>query len=134
MQGLGFYTKSRAVPFLISSILFGLMHAANPEVETLGNITMVYYIGTGFFLGILTLMDNGLELALGFHAANNLIGALLVTSNWSVFQTHSILIDISNPEAGFDIFLPVLVFYPILIYIFYKNINGQTLKIIFSEN
>jgi hypothetical protein len=25
-------------------------------------------------------MDDGLELALGFHAANNLIGALLVTS------------------------------------------------------
>jgi hypothetical protein len=42
----------------------------------------VYYIGTGLF-GILTLMDEGMELALGFHAANNLVGALLVTSDWS---------------------------------------------------
>jgi hypothetical protein len=33
----------------------------------------VYYIGTGLFLGI-TLMDEGMELALGFHAANNLVG------------------------------------------------------------
>jgi hypothetical protein len=33
----------------------------------------VYYIGTGLFLGILTLMDEGMELALGFHA-NNLVG------------------------------------------------------------
>jgi hypothetical protein len=33
----------------------------------------VYYIGTGLFLGILTLMDE-MELALGFHAANNLVG------------------------------------------------------------
>jgi hypothetical protein len=45
-------------------------------------------------------MDEGMELALGFHAANNLVGALLVTSDWSAFQTHSIFKDISEPEAG----------------------------------
>ena len=44
-----------------------------------------------FSLGILTLMDDGLELALGFHAANNLITALLVTADWTAFQTDSIL-------------------------------------------
>ena len=33
---------------------------------------MIYYIGTGFLFGIMTLMDEGTELALGFHAANNL--------------------------------------------------------------
>ena len=62
------------------------MHIANPEVGKLGMIIMVYYIGTGFFLGIMTLMDEGLELALGFHAANNLIGALLVTADWTAFK------------------------------------------------
>ena len=36
-------------------------------------------------------MDDGLELAIGFHAANNLIAALLVTADWTVFQTESIL-------------------------------------------
>jgi hypothetical protein len=44
-------------------------------------------------------MDEGMELALGFHAANNLVG-LLVTSDWSAFQTHSIFKDVSEPEAG----------------------------------
>jgi hypothetical protein len=43
-------------------------------------------------------MDEGMELALGFHAANNLVGALLVTSDWSAFQTHSIFKDISEPK------------------------------------
>lgn len=81
MQGIGVVTKSRLIPLLITSITFGLMHIANPEVGKLGMIIMVYYIGTGFFLGIITLMDEGLELALGFHAANNLIGALLVTAD-----------------------------------------------------
>jgi hypothetical protein len=41
-------------------------------------------------------MDDGLELTLGFHAANNLIGALLL--DWTVFQTHSILKDV-EPQA-----------------------------------
>lgn len=128
MQGVGFAAKSRAIPFILSSVLFGIMHAANPEVETLGYITMVYYIGTGFFLGILTLIDEGLELALGFHAANNLIGALLVTSDWSVFQTNSILKDISEPSAGFDILFPVLIVYPILLFIMAKKYNWTNWK------
>jgi hypothetical protein len=44
----------------------------NPEVSKLGILCLCYYIGTGF-LRILTLMDEGMELALGFHAANNLV-------------------------------------------------------------
>ena len=43
----------------------------NPEVEKLGYLILVYYIGSGLFLGIITLMDEGIELALGFHFANN---------------------------------------------------------------
>jgi hypothetical protein len=49
-------------------------------------------------------MDEGMELALGFHAANNLVSALLVTSDWSAFQTHSIFKDISEPKAGLDVY------------------------------
>ena len=81
------------------------------------------YIGTGFFLGITTLMDEGLELALGFHAANNLFTALLVTADWTAFQTHSVFKDISDPtEAGFiDIFLPVFVIFPIILFIFARK-------------
>lgn len=120
LQGLGLFTNSRLIPLIITSILFGLMHIANPEVGKLGYIIMVFYIGTGLFLGIVTLMDGGLELALGFHAANNLVGALLVTADWTAFQTHSILKDISEPTAGFDILFPVLILYPILLLIFAK--------------
>jgi uncharacterized protein len=128
MQYLGIVSNSRLVPFLVTSILFGLMHIANPEVEKLGYITMVYYIGTGFFLGIITLMDEGLELSLGFHAANNLIGALLVTSDWTVFQTNSILKDISEPTAGFDIIIPVIIIFPLLLFVFSKKYNWTDWK------
>lgn len=128
MQGIGVVTKSRLIPLVITSVTFGLMHIANPEVGKLGMIIMVYYIGTGFFLGIMTLMDEGLELALGFHAANNLIGALLVTADWTAFQTHSILKDVSEPSAGFDVLFPVLVIFPILLFIFGRKYKWTNWK------
>lgn len=128
MQGLGVVTNSRLIPFITSSVLFGLMHIANPEVGKMGMVIMIYYIGTGFFLGILTLMDEGLELALGFHAANNLIGALLVTADWTAFQTNSILKDISEPAAGFDVVIPVFVIFPILLFLFSKKYKWHNWK------
>lgn len=128
LQGIGVISKSRFFPLVITSVIFGLMHIANPEVGKLGPIIMVYYIGTGFFLGIVTLMDEGLELALGFHAANNLIGALLVTADWTAFQTHSILKDVSEPSAGFDVLFPVLVIFPILLFIFGKKYKWTNWK------
>ena len=125
MQGIGVITKYRWIPLLITSLVFGLMHISNPEVDKLGPVVMIYYIGTGLFLGVLTLMDEGMELALGFHAANNLFTALLVTADWTAFQTHSVLKDLSDPQnAGLtDIIIPVFVIFPILLYVFSKKYN-----------
>ena len=128
LQGLGIWSKNRWMPLLFTSVFFGLLHIFNPEVGKLGYGILVFYIGTGLFLGIITLMDDGLELALGFHAANNLTAAILVTADWTAFQTHSLFRDISEPELGWDVFLPVLVIYPSLLIVFryvYKWNNWQ---------
>ncbi|MGY5850284.1 CPBP family intramembrane glutamic endopeptidase [Salegentibacter sp. F14] len=117
MQGIGILAGNRWLPLIITSVVFGGLHFFNPEVTQLGNIIMTYYIGTGFMLGIMTLMDEGLELALGFHAANNLVAVLLVTAEWTAFQSHSILKDISEPTAGWDVLVPVFIIYPALLYI-----------------
>ncbi|MBT7243294.1 MAG: CPBP family intramembrane metalloprotease [Flavobacteriaceae bacterium] len=115
MQGIGIAAKNKWVPLLITSVIFGGLHFFNPEVEKIGNVAMIYYIGTGFFLGIITLMDEGMELSLGFHAGTNLIIALLVTADWTVFQTNSILLDLSDPGAGIEVVLPVFILYPLLL-------------------
>lgn len=130
MQGVGLATRSRAIALIVTSVVFGLLHLANPEVETLGGGIMVYYIGTGFFLGIITLMDDGLELALGFHAANNLIGALLVTSSWTVFQTNSIFLNIATQEkvSVWEFIWQIFIFYPILLLIFAKRYQWKDWK------
>ena len=128
MQGFANLAQNKWFPLLMTSVIFGGMHIFNPEVAKIGYIVLVYYIGTGLLLGIITLMDEGMELALGFHAANNLVGALLVTSDWSAFQTNSIFKDISDPSAGLDVILPVVLIYPILLFIFSKKYNWTNWK------
>jgi membrane protease YdiL (CAAX protease family) len=124
MQGLGVLSKNRWVPLFITSIAFGLLHIANPEIEKIGYILLIHYVGTGFLLGIMTLMDEGLELALGFHAANNLIASLLLTADWTAFQTNSILKDVSDPSMGnLEIIFPVFVIYPIILFVLSKKYN-----------
>ena len=120
MQGFYNLAQNKWFPLLMTSIIFGTMHIFNPEVEKMGYLILVYYIGTGLFLGIITLMDEGTELALGFHAANNMVASLLVTSDFTVFQTPSIFKGISEPSINFEVFIPVLILFPLLGYFFSK--------------
>jgi len=115
MQGFGVITKYRLVALIITSTAFGLLHGANPEVAKLGNLLLIYYVITGFFFGIITLMDDGLELTLGLHAANNIFTALFVTTNWSVFQTDALFIDNSEPEMNWMLFVPLFLVYPLVL-------------------
>ncbi len=128
MQGLGVLAGNKWFPLIVTSVIFGSLHLWNPEVQKLGYIIMVYYIGTGLLLGIMTLMDEGMELALGFHAGNNLVGALLITADWTAFETNSVLKDVSEPTAGFDIILPVLIVYPIFLFIMAKTYGWKNWK------
>lgn len=129
LQGLGIATKSRAVSWIVTSVLFGVMHAANPEVEKLGPSIMIFYIGTGLVLGAMTLLDEGLELALGFHAANNIVGALLITSTWTAIQTDSVYLDTSvMPSFSIIDALPIFIGYPILLIILGKIYKWKNWK------
>ncbi len=128
LQGFGNLAHNKWFPLLMTSLIFGLLHIANPEVDKMGYSILIYYIGTGLFLGISTLMDEGMELALGFHFANNFIGAVLVTSDWSAFQTHAILKDVSNPSSLVDVLLPVVVIFPILLLLFARKYQWANWK------
>lgn len=121
MQAGGILVLNRAFPLIMTSVIFGLMHIANPEVDKMGYTIMIFYIGTGLFLGIITLMDDGMELALGFHAANNMVQALLISADWTAINSHSLLRDVSEPSTTTDIVLPVLIIYPIILIIFSRK-------------
>ena len=123
MQGLGVLAKNKWFPLILTSVCFGLLHGLNPEVEKMGYIMMVYYIGTGLLFGIMTVMDEGMELALGFHAGNNIFAALTVTADWTAIQVPSLFLDTSDPSAGFDIVTPVIILYPIYLFVLAKKYN-----------
>ena len=128
MQGFGHWLNSRFMALFLTSIVFGSLHLANPEITALGYEFIFLYISVGFLLGIMTLMDDGLELAIGFHAANNLIAALLVTADWTVFQTESILINIAEPSLGITDWIAPLIVYPIILAVFARKYSWSNWK------
>jgi membrane protease YdiL (CAAX protease family) len=120
MQGFGIALKNGIIPLVITSVLFGLMHGTNPEVKTHGLLVMMpYYILFGGFLGVLTLLDEGSELAMGIHCANNLVSALLISTKNSVLQTDAIFF--TNIENPYTEFLSWIVIALICFFILFKK-------------
>lgn len=131
MQQVGIFAKNRWLPLLFTSIIFGLFHSANPEVAEMGFGVMVFYIGTGLLLGIMTLMDESLELALGFHFGNNLIAAMLLTSDFSALQTDA-LFRYSGAENTAstltEMIVSILITYPIILIILARKYKWTNWK------
>ncbi|MEM0993555.1 MAG: CPBP family intramembrane glutamic endopeptidase [Bacteroidota bacterium] len=122
MQGISLISTYRWIPLVLTSAIFGLLHISNPEVAKYGFwVTMPGYIGIGLALAIMTLMDDGLELALGVHAANNIFGAIFVTFDGSVLSTPALfkVLEI-NPLMG-TIF--TLIFSAVFIFIAARKYN-----------
>ena len=72
----------------MTSVLFGLMHAFNPEVKEFGFLTMMpQYILFGLIFGVITILDDGIEASMGAHAANNIFLCIMVTNKSSALQT-----------------------------------------------
>jgi CAAX amino terminal protease family. len=88
MQGFTVLVNNRFFPLIITSILFGLIHGVNPEVKAYGFWTMLpQYVLFGLIWGIMTILDDGIEAAIGAHAANNVFLCIMVTNNSAALQT-----------------------------------------------
>ncbi len=88
MQGIAVWTRNRWLPIMVTSVLFGLMHGLNPEVKEYGFLTMMpQYIFFGLVFAVLTMFDDGIEVAIGAHAANNIFLSVLITHSDMALQT-----------------------------------------------
>jgi membrane protease YdiL (CAAX protease family) len=131
MQQIGIVVKNRWFPLLFTSVVFGLFHSANPEVAEMGFGVMIFYIGTGLLLGIMTLMDESLELALGFHLGNNLMAALLLTSDFSALQTDALFrySGLENTAGTLnEMIVSIGITYPIILFILAKKYKWTNWK------
>lgn len=108
-QGVALLFSHRLFALVIPAVLFGLVHLGNPEVAEHGWQSMLpSYILMGLFFGIITLMDEGAELAIGFHIANNVFISLLLTTPEAVLQTNSILMS-HTVQRPIDTFVAISV-------------------------
>lgn len=135
-QGVASWTKSRWWALLIPSVLFGLLHSANPEVTEYGFWTMMpQYIFMGFMFGLMSLLDDGIELAIGVHTANNLLGSVLMTFKGSALKTDALFVMKEIDPAGE--LLPLIISGVLLLAIFalkYKwNFKVLNQKVVLKE-
>ena len=90
-QGIGAGTKSRWLAILIPGLLFGLMHITNPEIKEFGFwLAMPQYVFFGLLFGLISVLDDGIELAMGMHAANNIFLSIFLTHSASALQTDAL--------------------------------------------
>ena len=93
MQGFAVLARNRWFPLVTTSVFFGLLHAFNPEVKDFGFITMMpQYLLFGFVFGITSILDDGIEVAMGAHTANNIFLCIFVTNSSSALQTSALYV------------------------------------------
>jgi hypothetical protein len=87
MQGFTAILRNRWFPLVMTSVMFGLIHAFNPEVKEYGFLTMMpQYILFGLIFGVITILDDGIEAVMGAHAAQNIFICIMVTYESSALQ------------------------------------------------
>ena len=119
-QGVAAWTKSRWLVLVIPALLFAFMHAFNPEVKEYGFwLTMPQYLLFGLLFGLVTILDDGIETAMGAHAANNVFASVFITNKASALQT-SALFNQQNVDPVKDTFIFIAICVVFLAILSYK--------------
>jgi membrane protease YdiL (CAAX protease family) len=86
LQGLGIGFRYPIIALIFTSVTFGALHLGNPEISKYGTWLIWSYVQMGLLFGLMTLLDEGLELALGVHAMNNIYASLVITFPGSALE------------------------------------------------
>ena len=98
LQTAGQWLRRPWVLCALSGLLFALPHLGNPEIAVNPWLLLAYNFSFGVFAALITLKDDGLELALGLHTANNLFAALLANYPNSALPTPALFtVDTLDP-------------------------------------
>ncbi len=117
MQSMGHWTRNFWVLSMVNGILYMLPHLTNPEVKSSPILLAIFFVSIGAFFAFITLRDNGLELAMGAHAANNMFTAVFANYTDSVLKTEPIFtVTELNPLFSlFSFFIIAALFYLVLL-------------------
>ena len=116
-----FILLGRSKWFLVSAsaVVFVLPHLLNPEPWAYGPVPYILSLLLfGAFVTLITLLDGGIELAVGYHAMNNLFIALVSTTEVSAVQTPSLFVVPIEKHELFEGILLEVVIYVLAVLIF----------------
>ena len=121
-QGVAAWAKSRIWAVLVPAFLFGIMHIMNPEIKEYGFwLTMPQYILIGLAYGLVAVLDDGIEVSMGAHAANNIFLSLFVTFKGSVLDTPALFVQKQlYPLKDLITLVFILVIFVIILSVKYK--------------
>lgn len=121
-QGVGTLTRNRWLALILPALFFSLLHIANPEIEEYGmGIMLATYFTMALILGLTSILDDGIELAMGMHAANNLFICLFTSQQGAAFETYAVFeIAKSNPYVAL---VELIVMGAIILGICYRKYN-----------
>tara|TARA_B100000519_G_scaffold129158_1_gene111465 strand:- start:272 stop:1342 length:1071 start_codon:yes stop_codon:yes gene_type:complete len=110
LHGLSLILNNKMFLALATGSIFAFVHLSNPEPWTYGIGPYLMAIFTmGFFMSAITLIDGGMELAIGLHIANNLWVHLVVGLENSVINTPSLFLITSSNIQYEAIILPTII-------------------------
>jgi uncharacterized protein len=137
MQGLGLRFRGIIVLPVVSGLIFGALHLSNPEMSVPSGAWMLAasYFLIGLFAAVISLLDGGLELALGLHVANNLYTALVANYTISALPSESIFkVNEIDPLYGLiSTVIGMVIFYLLAFQIFPRVPLAQPQAAIISE-
>jgi membrane protease YdiL (CAAX protease family) len=128
LQGLYARTGKIWLSISLSAIFFATVHGSNPEIQALGPAIIGYYLMAGFFLALISVQDNGLELALAYHSVNNIFSAVIISSTWQVFHTDALWLDTSAPGSAWTHLFIGALFFTGLYFILAKKYHWKPLN------
>jgi hypothetical protein len=131
MQGIAVLVKNRWLPVIVTAVLFGILHSWNPEIKEHGFFTMMpQYVMFGLLFGIITAIDDGIEIAMGAHVANNVFLSITVTNSSSILQTPAVYEQLNiEPWVEFAaLTVTAVAFFLVMKYIFRWNRPGVLLE------
>ncbi len=90
MQGFSLVVRNRIVPLILVTGIFVFLHMENPEFSSGHGMVAVEYVMISLLLGVVAVLDDGLELPCGIHAANNLFLAVILSTRGGTLETNAL--------------------------------------------
>ena len=106
-QGIALLFKNKLAALIIVALIFTSVHAANPEFYSDYANGLIIYLAVSLFFGMVAVMDDGLEVPCGIHAANNVFAAVILSTKDGSFVTNSVFVSTVRETMQFSPYIDV---------------------------